>query len=152
MTTIATDGKSVASDSLRVCGSERVDECTRKIRKVDGVVYAFTGDFAAFAAAIDWHKSGAVHGDAPKAGKDGSWRLLIMGPDEVTSYVSDLPYPEPYPYPQAFGSGAGYAMAALKLGKSSREAIELAKELDVFTGGPVFEIAIERTKLAEAAE
>jgi hypothetical protein len=151
VTTIATDGKTVASDSRRCAGSELIDECTVKIKTVGGTTYAITGTFACFLAAIEWHQKGAIPGDQPKGTEKDYWTLLVMTEDAVDKYSHDLPYSDPFPYPQAFGSGASYAMAALKMGKSPREAIEVAKQLDIHTGGPVQEITI-RHALSEAAE
>lgn len=153
MTTIATDGKTVASDSRRCCGTELVDDETVKIRQVNGTTYAITGTFPLLLAAIEWHQKGAVPGEQPKGNEKDQWSLLVLKPEGVDRYGWDLPYPDRYPYPQAFGSGASYAMAALKLGKSAREAVEVAKLLDIFSGGEVqvFDLG-HAPRLAEAAE
>jgi hypothetical protein len=138
MTTIATDGVTVASDSQRVAGSERIDLATKKIQVRGGHVFAFTGDFGCFDAAIDWFLTEPFDPEkAPKVSKDGSWSLLVLERHHIMRYSDGVPYGEPYPYPQAFGSGAAYAMSALRLGKSPAEAIALAASFDVWTAGPV---------------
>jgi hypothetical protein len=157
MTTIATDGITVASDSQRVAGSERIDLSTKKIQKRNGHVFAFTGDFGIFDPAIEWFLTEPRDPEkAPKVSKDGGWSLLVMGPHHVMRYSDTLPYGEPWPYPQAFGSGATYAMAALRLGKSPAEAIELAASLDIYTAGPIQVVNISEAlglqPVREAAE
>lgn len=138
MTTIATDGKTIAADSQRTAGSERIDLCSEKIIVRDGHVFAFTGTYGYFAAAIRWFLAGADPEKAPKVAGQESWRLIVIGADCKLMCFSDaVPFGELFPYPQAFGSGCNYATAALMLGKSPAEAIELAKSLDVYTDGPV---------------
>ena len=137
MTTVATDGRTIASDSLRVAGSERIDTTTKKIQVRERHVFAFTGDFGCFDPAIDWFLAGHDPEKAPKPQKNGNWRLLVMWPDRIMSYSDEMLYGEPFPYPQAFGSGCNYAMTALRLGKSPAEAVIIAAEFDVYTGGPI---------------
>jgi hypothetical protein len=137
MTTIATDGVTVASDSMRVCGHEIIDLSTKKIKVRGGYVFAFTGDFGIFEPAIEWFLAGHEADRAPKPIKDGNWRLLVFHHDRLMGYTDTMPYGEPWPYPQAFGSGAEYAMAAMHLGKSPSEAVELAARFNVYTGGPI---------------
>lgn len=155
MTTVALDGISVASDSQRVCGSERVDLATKKIKKVDGHLFAFTGDYGIFEPAIDWYlNKDADPEKAPKVSKDGNWRLLVIRSDGIMSYTDTVPYGEPFPYPQAFGSGASYALTAMRLGKTAEEAVKIAAEFDVWTAGPVQVVNIAEAlgQLREAAE
>lgn len=42
----------------------------------------------------------------------------------------------------AIGSGRDFALAAMHLGKSARQAVEIATELDLFTGGNVREATV----------
>jgi hypothetical protein len=137
MTTIATDGVTVASDSMRACGQEIVDLSTQKIKVRDGHLFAFTGDFAFFDPAIEWFLGGRDIEKAPKVHKDGNWRLLVLYHDRIESYTDTQPYGDPFPYPQAFGSGADYAFTALHLGKSPEEAVALSSRFNVYTGGPI---------------
>jgi hypothetical protein len=138
ITTVASDGRSVASDSQRVSGSERVDLATRKIQYRGGHVFAFTGDFGFFDPAIDWYLKQPLDIEkAPKASKDGGWSLLVLDPNHIMRYSDSLPYGEPFPYPQAFGSGSSYALTALRLGKTPAEAVAVAASFDVWTAGPI---------------
>lgn len=135
MTTIATDGRTIAADGLRVIGSERICLDEKKIRVRHGRIFAFTGDYAAFEPAIEWYVQKCHHaGEEPK----GDWSLIVIETDGTLSkYSSKLPYPEPMPYPATFGADCDYAMAAMHCGKTPREAIELAIKLGVWTGGEI---------------
>lgn len=42
----------------------------------------------------------------------------------------------------AIGSGSPYALTAMHLGKSARQAVEVAKELDMYTGGDIKEMTL----------
>lgn len=144
-TTIATDGKTIAADGLRCAGSERVSLTEKKIRIVNGTIYALTGDYACFNPAIKWHRDGADPGKQPPGhpARDGGWSLIVIGEDgRLVKYSDKLPYAEPFPYPATFGIDADYAMAAMHCGKSPREAVELAAKLGVYTGGEIMVVDI----------
>lgn len=156
MTTIACDGRTIACDSLRVAGTERVDTCTKKIKRVGGRAFGFTGDFACFDPAVEWFLAGHEPDKAPKASRDGSWRLVVCESERLLCYIDSLPYAEPFPYPTAFGSGANFAMSAMRLGKTAAEAVEFASTMDVYTGGDIQVIdlaeAVDLRPRLEAAE
>lgn len=149
MTTIATDGKTVAADGLACCGDEPIARNVKKLRLSGTTLYGITGSAPVFDAAIAWHKAGAKPEDVPKL--DG-WSLLVFETDGAIRFSDKCPYPDAFPYPVAFGSGADFAIAALKLGCSPVKAIELAAECNVFTGGEIMTMEIPRVALQEAAE
>ena len=151
MTTIAADGLTVRSDSRRAMGSEIVDNCTQKLVKKGGHVFAFTGVFGLLEPAVDWFLGGADPATFPNHGKDVEGRLLGCWSGHVMSYSTGMPYGEAFPYPQAFGSGAGYALGAMYAGKNAREAIAIASKLCAYTGGPIQELAIPQA-MKDAAE
>lgn len=152
MTTIATDGRTIAADGLRCCGNEPLSTSERKIVVEGGAIYALTGDYAVIRACIEWHKNGAnpkeapPHWDAP----DGGWTLIVIeqGP-KLVAYRSRLPYPDPHPFPQAFGSGCDYAVGAMHAGASPRSAIEIASRLNVHTGGEIQVVDIAKALAGE---
>ena len=137
-TTIATDGVTIAADGQRTAGSERIGLNAKKIIVRDGRIFALTGTVGLFEAAIRWYLAGAVGDKAPKVAGEDSWRLIVIDKTgALASFGVTAPFGEPFPYPQAFGSGATYAMGALLAGKSPEQAVEIAKQLDVFSGGEV---------------
>ncbi len=145
MTTIATNGFTVCSDSRRTMGQEIIDNSSIKIVVKQGKVFAFTNDFGVAPFLVEWYLRGADPKEFPKEGKEPDGRLLVMEPERIMSYSNAMPYGEPFPYPQAFGSGATYAMGAMAAGASPWEAIEIASRLDAYTGGP-----IQQVNLAQA--
>jgi len=148
MTTIAIGYDSgrlkIAADGMRVSGTERISMNEVKVKKVGWCVYAITGDWALFDAAIAWHQAGAEAGKQPKAeGQGAGWTLVVVDRWlNVGTYRADTPFVEEYPVPQSFGSGSPYAMALLRAGISPRRAVEIASDLDIHTGGTITEIDI----------
>lgn len=147
MTTIATDGRTVAADGMSCVGDEIIDLEAQKIIVKHGRVYAITGSHPLGMAAIDWHMAGATPGSQPGAGGDIEWSLIVIEGTapirSVTKYTSAVPYPDAYPIPQAFGSGCEYAMGALLHGASPLEAVEIAARLNSKTGGTIEVVDIE---------
>lgn len=84
---------------------------------------------------------------------EGSFALFIVYDDGTAEYYTHLMTdPQPVVAPFAMGSGEEIALAALVCGKTAAEAIEIAKELDLYTGGkvhvltaPVLEIKMDVT-------
>lgn len=141
MTTISTDGVTIAADGLACIGNEIVQWNCPKIVVRAGRIYAVTGSDALGRVAIDWHVAGADPSKLPVAGADASWSLIVIeGPTPIktaTRYTSAMPYPDVFPLPQAFGSGCEYAMGALLAGASPRESVEIAAKLNCHTGGEI---------------
>lgn len=152
MTTIASDGRTVAADGLRVVGQEPVERSCQKLKIIDGTIYGITGTYAYFEPFIAWHREGGDVEKAPKVRGDNPGSLLVFGADSITAYAFDAPYPETFPYPAAFGSGADFASAALALGHTPEEAVAVAIEKNIYTGGAISVITIPRRGLAAAAE
>lgn len=136
MTTCAWDGKSLAADSRAVTGGFCYRVCKASKLK-DGRLYAGSGSAEECEAVRIWLESG---GDKPTVkdfvgmviGADGSiWRLE----DKIVQFQVHEKF-------HAIGSGRDYAIAAMHMGKSAREAVQLASIYDVYTGGPVTEVSL----------
>ena len=138
MTTIAIDAVSIASDSRRTSGHELMSACNEKIRIAHGCIYAFTGPYGLFAAAVAWHAAGAKPADQPYDGVKNDWTLIVIGPDHtVKTWHGGCAYPEDIPVPMAWGSGGEYALSLMDAGFSAADAVAGAAKRDVYTGGPV---------------
>lgn len=135
MTTVATDGKTIAADGLATYGDIIVETQQRKIVQRDGVLFATTGGSAAGDAAIAWYLGGADPQEAPK----GKWTLIVvLGVDQPLFVFNDEePYADEWSVPAAFGSGHAIARAAMICGKSPAEAVAVAATLDPMTGGEI---------------
>jgi hypothetical protein len=143
MTTIASDGKTVAADGLRCRGAEIIDRETPKLRISKSTLFGLTGTFAVFTAAMEWYHSGVKPGEQPKGGADDWWTLYVFRRYGVEKFNHDCPYMELMPYPFATGSGADYAMGALLAGAPPEAAVAIAARLDVHTGGKILEYPVQ---------
>lgn len=145
MTTIATDGVTIAADGRQCMASEVINDNARKIIVRSGHIFACAGSVPMTRAAIDWFLGGAVPSEVPKAeGQD--WALVVIGQDRrMIRFTDKCAYPDEFPYPQGFGSGSEYAQAAVLCGKTPKEAIQLIidHKLDTGTGGTVMEVNID---------
>lgn len=142
MTTIATDGITIAADGRATAGGNIVSDRTKKIIVEDGVIYALTGVEALFRALIDWIKKGADPAAVPK-GYDAtslSWALTVIsavGPMGAKRYTSTMPYPDSVDYPFSDGTGHEMAVVLMDAGKSPFEAVRLTCKRDINSGGEI---------------
>lgn len=141
MTTIATDGITIAADGLGVCGSERTWRDAKKLKVVGKRIYGITGDAPVFDALIQWHEDGAAPEKIPKI-ENPTWRLIVVDDAGLRCFTPSCLFPDTFPFPQSFGSGADYAAMAMHLGLSPRDAVEKASHFDVYTNDTITEINI----------
>ncbi len=140
MTTIATDGVTIAADGLRTWGGQIISRRTRKITVADKRVYAFCGTFPLFGPAVKWHCDGADVASVPRGdGEDGNenWWLLVIDRDGLKRYTSAVPWPDPFSTPFAMGAGGDVALGAMLRGASPEEAVRLVAEHLTHTGGEI---------------
>lgn len=134
MTTIATDGQTMAADGLLVCGGLILSRTAVKIARKRHVVLALTGPAGAMEALADWAECGCPPEGVPEIGED--WTVLMAREaGKVAIAVKDAPFPCAVDLPIAIGSGRAEAMAAMMAGASPRRAVEIAARLDTSTGG-----------------
>jgi len=142
VTTIAVDKHSISWDSQITKGNERVGSPARKVRVIDGVIFALAGDYGRFDDLIQWWKAGAVEKKAP----GGHWNfIVIQSPTHMLFYMSsDLPGLRFKP-PFAMGSGEQFALGRLDApGATARDAVKSATQHDVYTGGSVKTLRFDR--------
>ncbi|MBB5190094.1 hypothetical protein HNQ50_000804 [Silvimonas terrae] len=138
MTTIAFDGKTLAADRCNVVGAMRLTPMC----KIDGAGdplrwFASCGRVDDGELVLQWITNGRKPDERPKLGDDFNGLLVEFIPEFETAVAvkyEETLIPLAVRPPFAIGSGAAYAMAAMALGKSAAEAVELASRLDVFTG------------------
>lgn len=142
MTTIAVEGLTMAVDSLVTCGDTRVGftQKWRPVAKKHGGGYV--------AAAGDLPMVERFFDDFPEPAKGQVWGVHLKDGGEVVLYeqeatirgISGLGY-------FAAGSGHLVAMGALAAGVGPVRAVEIAVELDVATGGKVWELTVSETEV-----
>lgn len=149
MTTIAWDGVSLCSDSLMTCDGRRVGMML-KIHALhhdqavaDGFLHktgmvGISGQVSAAGVVLRWLESGCR--ERPEGDLD--FTALWIKRDGSSWCIEEDFNPYQISCPCAIGSGADIALAALTLGKTAREAVELAIKLDCISGGDIQELTL----------
>jgi len=134
MTVIAWDGLSLAAD--KQCTSCGNPTTVTKIFRVPGGVVGFTGNEGHAMALLAWFRAGRIDADWPKKAGDDSASAIFATPEGLQLYSG-----EDGPNPArredkfcAWGAGRDYALAAMHLGHTAKEAVEVACALDITCG------------------
>lgn len=163
MTTIAFDGKTLASDSQLTAGTLRLDTNTKKIYQPEPTEqWVVDGKRAiAFGVAGSLGATEIVHGALRSvmsgySGLNSTTRfikgeslkyIVITESGEVYAggqYSDDeVPWIAKVQPPIAVGSGSEYALGAMAAGVSAAEAVRIAMRFDVNTGGDIQTIDIK---------
>lgn len=139
MTTIATDGKTMAGDGLAHCGGTIIDDAAIKVgRLADGRIYGFCGAVQDGEIVREWLNHA---GEKPKP--DDDFGCLILNHDGTVNWLSHKLAFEPAILPVAMGSGMALALGAMLGGATPYEAVQLAAQRDIYTGGKI--TVLERT-------
>ena len=136
MTVIAWDGKTLAGDKRAVYGTYKGGVVT-KIHRWEGGLCAIAGDMEQGVQLVSWLKEGAEPDEFPDLGEREGDFLVIHNDGRIAYYqrsAEPLFFEDPI---HALGSGKDYALAAMHLGKSAKEAVEFACELDAYCGNGV---------------
>lgn len=138
MTTIATDGFSIAADGMTQHRSTVISTSSRKLHRLpDRSAVGGAGDVGRIKAAI----SALSEGRPLPTGEYSLLRLEASG--RVLIYDGASPdQPVDVPAPAAIGSGMDLALGALEVGASPREAIAIAKRRDPHTGGTIRSVQV----------
>lgn len=135
MTTIVYRDGLVAADS-RTNNGGWIDPGSRsKLERVDGAVFAYCGDWAICTAIRAWLKE--PNGDQP----NGDATVIVFRDGKIFVY-SDGSYFEENDGFHAWGSGTPVALGALYAGCTAYEAVEIACQVDLYSGGPVVQLEV----------
>lgn len=133
MTTICTDGKTVAADRLISDNNLTHGQICKVTRLTNGAVMAYTGSPYQLPAFVEW-----LNGDqSSKFESDSVSEAIVLMPDGTIRMYDEHGRWYEADAPQAAGSGAAVAYGALAAGASPAEAIEIASRYDIKTGGGV---------------
>lgn len=135
MTTVITDGKYIACDSLITDGDYCFSKNTSKVHRVGGSLVGFCGELQSGLAYIQWLKNNKVAKEKPNVSED-NFAALILNNDGVFAVDNMLILMRP-DLPYAIGTGAPYAIGAVYAGASVKEAVQIACKLDSNSGGKV---------------
>lgn len=136
MTTIATDGKSMAGDGLVIDHRETVVDTERRkvFRLADGRIIGGAGNAAdvdAWRAWLEGGKDGACPIDSDR------FAGLILSPDGTVHWVDHKGREMETPVPSACGSGQDFAYGAMAVGASAALAVAAAASRDAYSGGTI---------------
>jgi 20S proteasome alpha/beta subunit len=133
MTTICTDGETIAADMLVTEGILRHGTFSKLARANDGSVIGVTGSPFDLSSFVEWY-----NGDREKPWSDADTsEFLVLSPCGVIRCFNYLGRSYIATAPQAIGSGAAVAYGALAMGASPKQAVEVASKYDTGTGGGV---------------
>lgn len=135
MTTIAWDGKTLAADRQGDAGGLKFAVC--KLRTMaDGSLIGVAGPLSNGLELIKWIEEGEAPDKLPAFQRTDDWAglLRIMLDGRILRYErGPIPFEVLEPF-YSIGSGRDFAMAAMAMGKSAAEAVELAARFDSGTG------------------
>lgn len=135
MTTIAYDGKTICTDSQVSSRDVRFGTTTKLWKLESGALFAVAGDIALGYAVMLWLDQKA---EKPTSTDDEQVAGILIETDgSAWEYSGKAIRRFPACVPWATGSGEVIAMTAMRCGKTAREAVELACEMDANTSGPV---------------
>lgn len=132
MTTIATDGKTMAADS-RVTGGFM--NTHRKLYSIGDSVFGIAGTVSKVLRVVDWISAGCPDGSKPDV--DDEFAILQLSPQGLWHWDHAL---RPFQYGTSYaaiGSGAQFALGAMLAGKNPAKAVAIACELDECSGPPI---------------
>ena len=138
MTTIAYKGGIMAADKMASEGNTK-HGVTTKIFKRNGYLVGFAGRSDVASLLLHWFERGAKEEEWPDPYDDDCDTAMLV----VTPKSKILIY-ERFPVPIrmenefcAFGSGREFALAAMALGHGPEKAVEVACELDLYSGNGI---------------
>lgn len=141
VTTIATDGKIMAADGQSTSGDMVTGMEAQKLSRLpDGSIIGGCGEVAPMRRAINCLHSPDAHPDD----LTGEFTLLRLFPDgRLVAYEGCL-FAFERPAPATIGTGREFAMGAMLAGKGPKEAVEIAIQRDIYSGGTV--VVMEPTR------
>lgn len=135
MTTIAWDGRTLAADRQATIGT--LKRTTRKIWCVCDKLVAFVGDSDQVLELLHWMRRGAGPTDFPEHQRrgDSDNRIVVITSDRRIQVYERTPFPIEFGDKHfAMGSGRDFALGAMAMGATAREALQVASNLDCGTG------------------
>lgn len=135
MTTIACDGKTVASDSRGMRGDVICPHNERKTLRGKDVIYGLTGVSLMLAPMRTWYEAGADPKHRPKC--SFAWTFAVFRAKHCEVFCNHSLQVEINKYPIAIGSGMNPAMHALMLGLTPKQAVKFACRVDPYSGGSI---------------
>jgi ATP-dependent protease HslVU (ClpYQ) peptidase subunit len=142
MTTLATDGTTIAADGQVTCGDTIEDTNAKNVfRLKDGRAFGFAGCLASGFQFQWWPDNGMNLDELPTLSEDFS-AVVIDGSKTVLVFdhlLRTMKMPAPY----TTGSGMQYAITAMDLGATPKEAVKAACKRDVWSSGTIRSVTVK---------
>lgn len=137
MTVIAWDGNTLAADRQGTVGNSISVPVRKLFRANNGNLVGVSGDGGYAMSWLAWYQAGAKPEDLPsfQLDKDNWCAALVITPDRRIFRYEKAAHPWEIEAPQAaIGCGMDFAMMAMYLGKTARDAVLLTSDLNPFCG------------------
>lgn len=151
MTTIAFDGKSLAADSLITEGNTRSGYMNKIIKLDNGGYVAGCGDAHGSQLIADWINGVTAQPPTDKQLED-TQVIYVDAKGNCKGYDGTVAASVPGSNKEAIGSGADFARVALEMGQTAEQAVKMAIKFDIFSGGKVQVVHIDREKKSKRAK
>lgn len=145
MTCIAWDGKTLAADKRADRGYGLI-ATTTKIHRVGQDLVGHAGSASYSRAMLAWFRAGAKPEDFPAHQRDDDKTVgfMVVSPPGAINAYDMTPYPVTYEDTMfALGTGREFALTAMHLGKSARDAVEIACRLCMNCGNGIDTLEFE---------
>jgi ATP-dependent protease HslVU (ClpYQ) peptidase subunit len=144
MTTIATDGHTIAADGRMSSTSGAItnEHFDKLVDMPDGSVIGLAGAATDIIALRAWAEAGAEPENRPKLDKTSE--ALVLHPGGLVEWFDCAWRPVPQDAPVAIGSGGRFAEGAMLAGASPQEAVVIAARRDTATGGLLSAIEVAK--------
>lgn len=140
-TTIACDGKTMASDSQVTWGTGikvfyGITYGGGKIERIGNYIVGCAGDVSAIKQFKEWFRT-----QDPKSRPKitDPFQAIVMSTAGVWEFDNSL-IPTPVSPPYAIGSGRELALGAMRAGAPARLAVQIAIDHDLYSGGGILEL------------
>lgn len=156
MTTIVYDNGVMASDGKMTLGDMVIKLDTEKVFWINNHLVGICGRARAISTFVSWlqkmtdyHIVNQEVGDLvdlvpPVLEDDDGYTALVVTPNrQVLMYEGNTPIDMGNDISMSVGSGSAFALAAMKAGASAEEAVKIACELDVYSGGEITVVKFE---------
>jgi hypothetical protein len=146
MTTIATDGVSMAGDGRRNHrGTITNDSAVKVARLPDGSLFGRSGSVA-FGDKVQAWLEGGCKDPPPEYKTDGGFGAMLLRPDGTLFIIGEDVEPSAVQIPFAVGSGMDIAIGAMAAGKTAEEAVRIASRYDSNTGGKITSLNLKEAE------
>lgn len=150
MSVFAWDGSLAAADKRAI--NAGLVRTTTKIFRVGAEIASYVGSADVGEEMLAWYRNGATPETYPQSARDKDCpaTLVVVEPGGAVKLFERGPHAVRLDSGQQFASGSGrdFALMAMRLGKSAKEAVELAAEFENGCGNGVDVLTHETPHIA----